>query len=62
MDRLLLPLTDEDDWIVDPFLGSGTTGVWGLKNNRNVVGLENDSVVFEIAQSRLDEERNLISD
>jgi len=26
------------------------------------VGLENDSVVFEIAQSRLDEERNLISD
>jgi DNA modification methylase len=60
MDRLLLPFTDEDDWIVDPFLGSGTTGVWSLKNNRNFVGIELEQDVFEIAKSRLEDERKIL--
>jgi len=55
MDRLLLPFTDEDDWILDPFLGSGTTARWAKDNNRNCVGLENDPVMFQIAQKRLEE-------
>lgn len=53
MDRLLLPFTDENDLILDPFLGSGTTGVWCKNNNRNFIGIENDPEVFKIASERI---------
>lgn len=53
MERLLLPVTDVGDIVFDPFMGSGSTGVWCLQNNRKFVGLENDPAVFEIAQERL---------
>lgn len=53
MSRLFLPVTDENDWILDPFLGSGTSGAWCRDNNRNFVGIENDPEVFSIAKSRI---------
>jgi DNA modification methylase len=56
MSRLLLPFTDENDWILDPFLGSGTTGVWCKHNNRNFVGIELDKEVFDIAKKRIENE------
>lgn len=43
----------EKDWILDPFMGSGSTGEWCIKNNRNFVGIEIDTEVFEIAKQRL---------
>lgn len=55
MDRLLSPFTDENDWILDPFLGSGTTGEWCRLNNRNFIGIEYDEEVFGIAKRRLNE-------
>ena len=55
MDRLLSPFTNENDWILDPFLGSGTTGEWCRLNNRNFIGIEYDKEVFEIAKRRLNE-------
>ncbi len=54
MDRILLPYTDEGDLIVDPFVGSGTTISWGLKNNRNVIGIEYDKIKYKIAKRRID--------
>lgn len=54
MDRLLLPFTDEGDYILDPFMGSGTTGVWCVKNNRNFIGIESNKEIFEIAKERID--------
>lgn len=53
MDRLLLPFTDVGDWVVDPFMGTGTTGEWCWKNYRNFLGIEEDSDIFSIAQNRL---------
>jgi len=53
MDRLLLPFTDENDWIIDPFLGSGTTGEWCKINNRKFIGIEYDEETFFIAKERL---------
>ena len=50
MNRLLLPTTDENDLVLDPFLGSGTTGVWCKKNNRNFIGTEVDYKIFKIAE------------
>jgi len=53
MNRLFLPFTDENDLIVDPFLGSGTSGIWCLENNRKFIGIESDKSVYEIARKRL---------
>lgn len=54
MNRLLLPFTDEGDWILDPFAGSGTTGKWCIRNNRNCTLIENDPEVYETMLSGLD--------
>jgi hypothetical protein len=54
MNRLLLPFTDEGDLIIDPFLGSGTTGTWSKLNGRDFIGIENNPEVFEIAKKRLE--------
>jgi site-specific DNA-methyltransferase (adenine-specific) len=54
MNRILLPFTDEGDLVIDPFCGSGTTGEWCIRNNRNFIGIENDYNVFELAKNRLD--------
>ncbi len=41
--------------ILDPFMGSGTTGVAAVQANRNFIGIEVDSVFFDIACRRLDD-------
>ena len=53
INRLLLPTTDVGDTILDPFLGSGTTGVWAVQNNRDILGIEIDSSILEIARERI---------
>lgn len=62
MERLLLPFTDETDTVLDPFLGSGSTGVWCIRNHRNFIGIENDPVVLEIAEKRLMNELGITKD
>ena len=54
MERLALPFTDERDWILDPFMGSGTLAEWSKKNNRNYVGIELDKEPYELAVKRLE--------
>lgn len=39
--------------IVDPFMGSGTTGVACNKCNRDFIGIEMDEEYFKIAQERI---------
>ena len=38
-------------------MGSGTTGVACLKNNRNFIGIEIDEKYFTIAKNRIEEEK-----
>jgi DNA modification methylase len=52
-DRIVAPFTDKNDWVLDPFAGSGTLGEWCINNNRNYVGIEIDKTVWELAQERL---------
>lgn len=40
--------------ILDPFMGSGTTGVACQQTGRNFVGIEKDAGYFEIAQRRIE--------
>lgn len=56
MERLLAPFTDERDVILDPFMGTGTTGVWCARNNRKFIGIELDTEIFAIAHNRFSRE------
>ena len=53
MERILGICTDEGDTVLDPFMGSGTSGVYCLENNLNYIGIEYNQEVFQIAKSRL---------
>lgn len=41
------------DVVLDPFMGSGTTGVAAQNLNRNFIGVEKDKVYYEQAKSRM---------
>jgi len=47
-------VSKEGDTVLDPFMGSGTTGVSATKLNRNFIGIELDKDYFEIAQKRIE--------
>ena len=46
-------ITNEFDLILDPFMGSGSTGVACLNTNRNFIGIELDDNYFNIAKERI---------
>lgn len=48
--------TDENDTVLDPFMGSGSTGVACVNTNRNFIGIELDENYFEIAKKRIKEQ------
>lgn len=52
-DRLFLPFTDTGDTILDPFMGSGSVGVWCKKNGRDYVGIEREENIFQLAKERI---------
>ncbi len=47
--------TSESDTILDPFMGSGTTGVACVQTGRKFIGVEIDPTYFEIAVKRIKE-------
>lgn len=48
-------LSNENDTILDPFMGSGSTGVAVIKNNRNFIGVELNEKYYNIARQRIEE-------
>jgi adenine-specific DNA-methyltransferase len=53
IERLVLSMTDGGDWVLDPFIGVGTTAVAALMHNRKVVGAEIIPEYVEIAIERI---------
>lgn len=47
--------TNEKGTVLDPFMGSGTTGVACKRLNRNFIGVELDENYFNIAKKRIEE-------
>jgi site-specific DNA-methyltransferase (adenine-specific) len=48
--------TDENDLVLDPFNGSGTTGVSCIKNKRKYIGAELDKSFCTLSKKRFDNE------
>jgi DNA modification methylase len=55
MKNIIDILTNENDVILDPFMGSGTTGVASLELGRKFIGVEMSPEYFSIAQQRITE-------
>lgn len=50
--QLVCQFTDPEETILDPFCGSGTTGVACIQTGRNFIGIEIDHGYAEIARER----------
>ena len=55
MEVLVNNSSQENELVLDPFMGVGSTGIACIKNNRNFIGIEIDENYFNIAKSRLEE-------
>lgn len=53
VERCVLALTNEDDWVLDPYCGVGSSLIAGLKHGRRVVGCDKESAYIGIAQERI---------
>jgi DNA modification methylase len=54
--RIVLLTTNENDLVVDPFLGSGTSLIASLQCNRNFIGYEYNEGFMELMESRFSKE------
>lgn len=55
MTELVITHSFENQVVLDPFMGSGTTGVTCVSNKRNFIGMELDENYFNIAEKRINE-------
>jgi site-specific DNA-methyltransferase (adenine-specific) len=55
MDRLILLTTDEEDIVLDPFSGTGTTAIAAKRLGRKYIGFELDEQYVEISQQKLEQ-------
>ena len=55
IERILTIFSMENDMVLDPFSGSGTSAVAARKLNRNFIGFEKDKNYYDISKERLKE-------
>ena len=60
MTELLMRHSNPGDVVLDPFMGSGSTGVACVNTNRDFIGIELDETYFEIAENRIIEACKMI--
>lgn len=53
MEELIIRASTKRDLVLDPFMGSGTTGIACLKQNRKFIGFELNQKYINIANKRL---------
>lgn len=52
-ERCVLALTNEDDWVFDPYAGVGSTLIAALMHNRRALGSEKEADYIAIARDRI---------
>jgi site-specific DNA-methyltransferase (adenine-specific) len=58
LEYIIKTSSNENDVVLDCFMGSGSTGVACVNTNRKFIGIELDEKYFEIAKSRIEEVSN----
>jgi DNA modification methylase len=61
-ERLIRLYTYEDDLVLDPFMGSGSTGVAAVRSDRHFIGYDTDPEYVQTARERVEEARCTESD
>lgn len=56
LERILLASTNYGDTVLDPFNGSGSTGVAALKSSRKYIGIETSEEYLDLTIKRLEDE------
>ena len=54
--------TQENDMVLDPFMGSGTTNLVAQKMNRNSIGIEISSDYYDMVKTKLDNQERTLFD
>lgn len=54
LERIIKASTNENDLILDPFNGSGTTGIAAAKLKRNYIGIEQEEEYLELTKRRIE--------
>ena len=49
----IIGILPQEYTIVDPFMGSGTTGVAAVELGRDFIGIELDPMYFDVAKQRI---------
>jgi len=57
IERLVLSMTNEDDWVLDPFLGVGTSIIAAIHHHRRGAGAEIVPKYIELARERIQQEQ-----
>jgi len=52
LERIILASSDAGDLVVDPFVGSGTTGIAATRHGRRFIGIDTEEDFLELAVKR----------
>ena len=55
VERCVLALTNQDDWVLDPFAGVGSALIAALAHERRAIGCEKEIAYARIARSRIED-------
>lgn len=55
VERCVLALTNEDDWVLDPFSGVGSALLAALRHQRRALGCEKEEEYVKLAQQRVED-------
>ena len=62
LERIILASTKENDIILDPFSGSGTTGIVAYKLKRNYIGIEKEKQYLDLSIKRYEEMKEAMNE
>jgi site-specific DNA-methyltransferase (adenine-specific) len=61
LERIVLAASNPGDLVLDPFCGSGTTGVAAVRHGRSFIGFDLEEKYLDLAVKRIEDEKGLIA-
>lgn len=57
LEQCIIKHSDKGDIVLDPFMGSGSTGIACMHTDRKFIGIEKDADYFAVAEQRIETEQ-----